>query len=388
MNILARIRRATTTFPRPSALALAARLAFATCLASAACFALAGCGSHAKGTASTKATGSSPPTSSSSSLVAIGADLQGPAGLRASVYAKGPRTTAAFAFDTRGRLWVAAAGLEAHAEDGVYLIAAPGARALKVISGLDDPLGMAWYGGRLYVASVGRVDAYGGFDGRRFTRHTRILTGPATGAENNLLVMAPDGRFLLGITATCDHCTPSSKYAGSIVSFRPDGSGLRLYASRIRAPFGLAYFPGTSDLFVTMNQQDNLGTATPGDWLALVGEGQDWRFPECHGQGGAACTGVPAPVAALDKHAAVGGVAIVTGQLGASVGTAAIVPEWNVAKVQRVALTRSGSGYSGAVTPFLTGIQNPLAIAVAPDRSLLVGDWSTGTIYRITRASN
>jgi hypothetical protein len=62
----------------------------------------------------------------------------------------------------------------------------------------------------------------------------------------------------------------------------------------------------------------------------------------------------------------------VTGQLGASVGTAAIVPEWNVAKVQRVALTRSGSNYRATVKPFLTGIANPLATAFAADRSLLV----------------
>ena len=318
----------------------------------------------------------------------IGAGLRGPAGLRASVYAHGPLNTAAFAFDASGRLWLTAAGLEAHAHDGVYMIAKPGAPAMKVVSGLDDPLGLAWYRGELYVASVGRVDEYGGFDGRRFTQHARILDGPVPGGENNLLLMNGEGRFVMGITATCDHCKPASEFAGSIVTFAPDGGDLRIYARRIRAPFGLAYFPGTSELLVTMNQQDNLGLRTPGDWLALVREGQNWRFPECYGQGGEACVGVPAPTAVLDKHAAVGGVAVVTGQLGASVGTAAIVPEWNVAKVQRVALTRTGSGFEGAVTPFLTGLHNPLAIALTPDRqSLLVGDWDTGTIYRLERAA-
>jgi glucose/arabinose dehydrogenase len=316
-------------------------------------------------------------------LVPIGAGLRGPAGVRATIYAKGPLTTAAFAFDPQGRLWLTAAGLEAHAHDGVYVIPRPGARAVKVVSGLDDPLGLAWYRDKLYVASVGRVDAFGGFDGRRFTEHTRILRGPVAGGENNLLAMAPDGRFVMGITATCDHCAPASPYSGSIVSFRTDGSDLRLYARRIRAPFGLAYFPGTGNLLVTINQRDDLGAKTPGDWLAVVREGQDWRFPDCYGQGGAVCAGVPRPTAVLDPHAAVGGVAIVTGELGASVGTAAIVPEWNVAKVQRVALERSGSGYTGSVAPFLTGIQNPLAVVLAPDHSLLVGDWATGTIYRI-----
>lgn len=329
-----------------------------------------GCGSSAKGPAR-------------SALVPIGAGLEGPAGLHATVYAKGPATVAAFAFDPQGRLWLTAAGLEAHSHDGVYVIAKPGGRAVKVVSGLDDPLGIAWYAGRLYVASVGRVDAFGGFNGSHFSTHVRILDGPVAGGENNLLAMAPNGRFLMGVTATCDHCAPTSKWSGAIVSFRPDGSDLRLYAARIRAPFGLAFFPGTSDLFVTMNQRDDLGTLTPGDWLAVVAQGQDWGFPGCYGQGGAACAGVPQPLAVLDKHAAVGGVVITTGQLGPTVGTAALTPEWQTAKVLRVALSKSGGTYRGSVSPFLTGMRNPLAIALAPDRSLLVGDWATGTIYRV-----
>jgi len=100
-----------------------------------------------------------------------------------------------------------------------------------------------------------------------------------------------------------------------------------------------------------MNQRDDLGASTPGDWLSLVREGEDWRFPGCYGQGGSACAGVPQPTAVLDKHAAVGAVTIVTGQLGRSIGTAALVPEWASAKVQRVALTRTRAGYAGSVAP-------------------------------------
>jgi glucose/arabinose dehydrogenase len=337
---------------------------------------LTGCGS------------ASPKTGSKAALVPIGAGLDGPAGLQASVYARGPKTTAAFALDPQGRLWVAAAGLSTHNEDGVYLIAKPGGRAVRVISGLDDPLGLDWYRGKLYVASVGRVDAYGGLHGTHFSEHRQILDGPVKGGENNLLLMGHNGRFLMGITATCDHCSPKSELSGSIVSFAPDGGDLRLYAKRIRAPFGLAYFPGTEDLFVTMNQRDDLGAKTPGDWLSIVREGEQWGFPQCYGQGGVACEGVPKPLAVLDKHAAVGGVAIVDGQLGHTVGTAALVAEWQSAKVQRVALSRSGSGYKGPVAPFLTGMQNPLALTLMGDGSLLVGDWASGTIYRIRSSSH
>lgn len=338
--------------------------------------ALAGCGSSTHAAASTR----HPATA----LVPIGAGLDGPSDLHASTYARGPRTLASFAFDPQGRLWLAAAGLNTHSEDGVYLLPQPGGGAQKVISGLDDPLGLDWHQGKLYVASVGRVDAYWDFNGRRFTHHQQVLRGPMTDGENNLLVTAPDGRFLMGVSATCDHCVPTSEWDGAIVSFLPNGSDLRVYAGHIRAAFGLAYMPGTNDLFATMNQQDNLGAETPGDWLALVHEGQDWRFPECHGQGGPDCTGVSEPVAVLDKHAAVGGVAFANGQLGPAIGTDAIVAEWNVGKVQQVALTKTSTGYRGTVRPFLTGMEHPLAVVFAPDHSLLVGDWATGSIYRIS----
>ena len=41
-----------------------------------------------------------------------------------------------------------------------------------------------------------------------------------------------------------------------------------------------------------------------------------------------------------------------------------------------------GGADSGSVKSFLTGIRNPLPVA-ATDGALLVGDWSSGTIYRV-----
>jgi glucose/arabinose dehydrogenase len=331
---------------------------------------LAGCGSSSKHAAAPR-------------LVSIGAGIEGPAGLSASLYARGLPTVADFALDPAGRLWAAAAGLAGHSHDGVYLIAGAGATPRRVIAGLDDPLGLAWYRGSLYVASVGRVTVYSGFTGTRFRQHRTLIRGPLAHGENNDLVLAPDRRFVMGITATCDHCRPKSKYAGSIVSFRPDGGDLRLYATRIRAPVGLAYYPGTSDLFATINQRGDLGARTPGDWLAMVAPGTDWRFPECYGQGGAVCAGVPRPLAVLDPHAAVGSVVILTGQLGPAVGTAALVSEWNTAKVVRVGLVRRGGGFVGSTSLWLKGLRNPLALVSGRDRSVLVGDWGTGIIYKI-----
>jgi glucose/arabinose dehydrogenase len=161
---------------------------------------------------------------------------------------------------------------------------------------------------------------------------------------------------------------------------------VRIYARRIRAAYGLVLYPHTATLFATLNQRDDLGAATPGDELAVVRVGDDWKFPGCYRQGSAACVGVPPPVAVLDKHAAAGGVAIVTRELGGRFAWSAVVAEWQLGRVKRVALRRTKTGFTGRVTTFLTGMANPLPIATAPDGSILVGDWRTGTIYAITAA--
>ncbi len=319
--------------------------------------------------------------------VSIGAGLQGEPGLRATVYATGVKNASAFAFDPQGRLWVTSSAATMHAHDGVFMVPTPGARAVRVVSGVAGPLGLVWHAGRLYVASLGRVDAFSGLHGGRFAKRETILRGPVAHGENNNLVVAPDGRMLMGVSAPCDHCTPKSRFSAAVISFRTDGGNLGVFASGIRAGYGLAYYPGTNDLFVTMNQRDDLGARTPGDWLAVVHRGENWGFPGCFGQGGSVCRGVPKPIAVLDKHAAVGGVAFVTGQLGADVGNAAIVAEWQSGTVQRVALTRVGTAYKTTVETFLTGIQNPLPVAIAPDGAVLVGDWATGTVYRVVARS-
>ena len=243
--------------------------------------------------------------SESDALVAIGAGLQGRSGLHATTYATGLTHAAAFAFDGSGRLWVATAAYEAGGDDALYVVTAAGAAPKKVVSGMHTPLGLLWVDGALYVSSHERVDVYRDFDGTTFASSANVVTFPAGVGENNGLVRSPDGRILVGISAPCDACTPASEYSAAIVSFAPDGTDLRVDASGIRAPIGLAYYPGTSDLFVTMNQRDDLGDKTPGDWLAVVTEGSQWGFPGCYGQASDACSSVPAPVATLDEHAAV-----------------------------------------------------------------------------------
>jgi glucose/arabinose dehydrogenase len=320
---------------------------------------------------------------SPSRLVAIGAGIQGPAGLAASVYTAGPRNVAAMAFDGEGRLWLGTAAFEDSGTDGVWFVGAKGGPPVQVLAEMHTVLGLLWHGSTLFVASHGGVDAFSGFDGVTFTESSTILSLPDDAGEVNGLALGPDGRLRLGISAPCDHCQPEADFSGAVISFGRDGSAPEVEASGIRAPIGLAYVPGSGELLVTMNHRDDLESATPGDWLAVVARGQDWGFPGCYGQGGDVCANTPQPIVELDPHAAVAGVAIVGDELSASIGESAIVAQWANGKVMIVSLNRDGGRLTGTAAPFLTGIEAPVAVSATPSGSVLVGDWKSGTIYEV-----
>jgi glucose/arabinose dehydrogenase len=135
---------------------------------------------------------------------------------------------------------------------------------------------------------------------------------------------------------------------------------------------------------MTMNQRDDLGSSTPGDWLALVRQGESWGFPGCYGQGGSVCAGVPQPIAVLDTHAAVAGVAVLPAALAPSGGSVAAVAEWARDTVLTVPLHAASDGYTGTPTPWLTGLSMPVPVVDGPDGAVYIGAWGDGTVVRVS----
>lgn len=235
-----RARRARRMSGRPRRVARATalttgrlrRVVAALALATGA-LALAGCGSDT-GTVR---------TASASRLVSIGAGLRGPATLRASVYATGLSNVSAFALDGKGRLWATTSAASGHGADGVWLIArgrAPREGHLRPARAARADVG----GERLYVASIGRVDVFSALRGTHFASRRTILREPKGHGWNDNLVLAPNGRLVMSISANCDHCRTRSRFSGAIVSLRTDGSDLRVYARHLRAGYGLAFVRG------------------------------------------------------------------------------------------------------------------------------------------------
>ena len=65
----------------------------------------------------------------------------------------------------------------------------------------------------------------------------------------------------------------------AILEFNPDGSGQRVFASGLRNPVGLAFYPGTNTLWTAVNERDQLGDDLVPDYITSVRDGGFYGWP-------------------------------------------------------------------------------------------------------------
>ena len=70
-----------------------------------------------------------------------------------------------------------------------------------------------------------------------------------------------------------------SEYQPGAKMFQIKDGKLVEYASGIRNPVGIAFYPGTSDLFVAVNERDGLGDNLPPDYFTYVKPGGFYGYP-------------------------------------------------------------------------------------------------------------
>ena len=324
--------------------------------------------------------------------------------MRAQAFARGVPHPSNLAFDARGRLWATSAGNLADPADGVWLVRRRGARPQQVVSGLFSALGLLWHRGELYVSHVvpnrtvaprhtGRVVAYSRFDGRRFRRKRLVVGGLPTGRHRvDSLAAGPDGRLYLGVGSEHDARRSSRPLSATVVSFRPSGGGVRVEATGLRNPYGLAFVPGTSRLLVAEHGRDDLGLRSPPEEINLVRTRERARwygFPECWGQGGAPCRGAVPAAVRLRAHSAPGAMAAAEsfGRWGPSAFVARFGSSFAANPSGGDVLRISLRGRLRA-RPLARGfgLQEPLGLALGPDGALYVSLWTSGRIVRLVPA--
>jgi len=328
-----------------------------------------------------------------------------PAGFRIEVWAENIPGARSLALGADGTVFVGSqrAGV-------VYAVRGAGGarRVLPIATGLNQPNGVAFHDGDLYVAEISRISRFEDIESRLEDPPAPLVLNDALPADRlhgwKYLQVGPDGKLYFGIGAPCNICEPGDPYA-SIARMNLDGTGLEVVARGVRNTVGFDWHPETGELWFTDNGRDNLGNDAPPDELNRVTEeGQHFGYPYCHGgliedpEFGTpgACAAYRGPARRLGPHVAAIGMAFYTGGMFPEAYRGQIfVAEhgsWNrdTPIGYRLSLVRLEDGDPVAYEPFASGWLEggmawgrPVDVLQMPDGSLLVSDDRQGLIYRI-----
>lgn len=338
------------------------------------------------------------------------AGLTLPPGFRATIYTDGLKKPRLMAVAPGGDLFVSDS-----AAGRIYVLpdrdsnGQPDRREVFA-EALNQPHGLAFHGGFLYVATTDSVVRfrYAGGDLRASGAPEKLVDLPAGGNHTSrTLVFGPDGRMYVAVGSSCNVCEEGDPRRAAVWVYDADGKNGRPFATGLRNAVGLEWFGGA--LYATNNGRDLLGNDVPPEAFYRLQEGADYGWPYCYPlsantrqvwdqafgkKNQAHCDAAQPAFATTTPHSAPLGLAFYTG--------AAFPNEYR--GLMFVGLHGSWnrepkSGYkvitihpqTGEVRDFLTGFLQglttsgrPVDLQVSPDGALFLTDDGNGLIYRIS----
>jgi glucose/arabinose dehydrogenase len=282
-----------------------------------------------------------------------------------------------------------------------------------VVTGLDQPHGLAFHDGALYIAETSRVQRFA-YDPAtmKATQPALLARLPSGGGHwTRTVVFGPDGRMYVSVGSSCNVCRESDKRRAAILRFNADGSGEQLFSTGLRNAVGLAIHPTTGALWATVNERDWRGDDLPPDYVTEVREGSVHGWPDCVTVRGrpqadtsfakaAKCDTVAPPTVEIQAHSAPIGLAFYTGtQFPEEYRGSLFVAyrgSWNRTlptgyKIVRIRFRDGQPAGSPLVEDFATGWLEgtsawgrPVDLVVGRDGALYLSDQGSGRIYRIT----
>jgi len=265
---------------------------------------------------------------------------------------------------------------------GVFLL--KGGAGTKIPGSPQFVAGLAWHQGALYVSggSIGSSGAkfqllkWSGWNGTTFTSQKAIYTTPKKLDGFNGIAFGPDGRLYvgvdLGLTDNNDHGPANTPYVYDILSIRPNGRNLKVFASGIRQPWQIAFAPGSGSPFVSNLGQDK-GAKNPPDFLLRVKAGQNYGFPQCNWIVKSKCRGFAKPYKFLPPHTDPGDLGIMGGRLYMS--------EFGFTPVHPPLVVSMPLG-GGALTPLVKGFVAPV-VGLGTHAGFVYFGELTGQVFRV-----
>jgi len=235
-----------------------------------------------------------------------------PAGKKAELVASGVGTPTAFAFGA-GQVFMSdgTPPSQAPGVGGVYLL--KNGKATRLTGSPVFSFGVVFYKGTLYVSAVNQLLAWSGWNGSQFKSQKTIYTAPIGFPGFNGLAFGANGRLYAGVDVgqTNDHGPATAPDQYDILSFKADGTGVKVVAQGIRQPWQFAFPKGSSSPFVSDLGQDSPANLNPPDFVLRVKQGQNYGFPSCTWKTATPCKSFAKPFQMFAPHADPMGLAIV-----------------------------------------------------------------------------
>lgn len=290
------------------------------------------------------------------------------------------------------------------------------------LEGLNSPFGMALVGDQLYVANTDallrfpyeegttRIDSVG-------EKVVDLPAGPINHHWTKNVLASQDGSRLYVTSGSNSNIAENGMDAeenrAAILEIDPQTKRLRLFASGLRNPNGLAWQPESGALWTTVNERDLIGSDLVPDYMTSVQEGGFYGWPYSY-YGQHLDTRVEPQRPGLVEKALVPDYALGahTASLGLAFYESSLLPEryrngafigqhgsWN---------RKPRSGYKVVFVPFkdgqpsgeaediLTGFVNdddeamgrPVGVAIDKTGAVLVADDVGDIIWRVTPADD
>jgi len=280
---------------------------------------------------------------------------------------------------------------------------------ITVVEGLNNPNGVTYYNGDLYIGEINRISKIPDIDNRLAENlETETINDSLPNRRHHgyrFLEFGPDGLLYVPIGAPCNLCEEEAIFA-SIHTMNADGTNMQVLARGVRNSVGFDWHPATGEFWFTDNGRDMMGdNIPPGEINRLTERGQHFGFPYIHagdipdpdfGKGKNVADYTP-PAHKLDAHVAPLGMTFYTGDMfPAEYKNAIIVAEhgsWNrsqkIGYRVMVGLMNENNEikeYRPLIDGWLDGQVShgrPVDVINMADGSILISDDSAGVIYRV-----
>ena len=152
-----------------------------------------------------------------------------------------------------------------------------------LLTGLDRPYGMAFWKDYLYVGEPASIKRYK-YDSKALSlgpgEEVVAYAGYVKGHTTRTITFDQKGeKMYIAVGSSADLVTGDPENRAAVNRYNPDGSGHEIFATGLRNPVGLRFYPGSNQLWATVQERNDLGDQLVADFLTSVKQGGFYGWP-------------------------------------------------------------------------------------------------------------